>query len=79
MPIFEYRCNGCGNQFEELISREKSDSVACPKCTSGDTEKLVSAPGGITMSQSGSVPSCVSSGCPGAGSCGGGQACSLGG
>lgn len=31
MPIYEYRCEGCGNQFEKLV-RASSPAVACPDC-----------------------------------------------
>lgn len=31
MPIYEYRCDGCGNQFEKLV-RASSPAVACPTC-----------------------------------------------
>lgn len=42
MPIFEYRCQGCGEVFEELVVTT-SDLVICA-CGSMDTEKLVSVP-----------------------------------
>ena len=42
MPIFEYQCRGCGDQFEALV--RKSDTPACPKCASTDLEKLLSLP-----------------------------------
>jgi putative FmdB family regulatory protein len=42
MPIYEYQCRGCGNQFEALV--RKSDTPACPKCESNDLERLISLP-----------------------------------
>ena len=42
MPIFEYQCRGCGHQFEALV--RKSDTPACPSCSSADLEKLLSLP-----------------------------------
>ncbi len=42
MPIYEYRCRACENQFELLVL--KSDTPACPACESADVEKLLSAP-----------------------------------
>jgi putative FmdB family regulatory protein len=42
MPIYEYACKECGHEFEELIFSQK-DEVACPRCGSGNTEKLMSA------------------------------------
>ena len=31
MPIYEYRCDACGSQFEKLV-RASSPAVACPGC-----------------------------------------------
>ena len=31
MPIFEYRCETCENQFEKLV-RRADDRVECPSC-----------------------------------------------
>ena len=42
MPIFEYKCRGCGNEFEALV--RKSDVPACPSCNSADLERLLSMP-----------------------------------
>jgi putative FmdB family regulatory protein len=40
MPIFEYVCHGCGNEFEALV---RSDTVAqCPSCHSTELKKLLS-------------------------------------
>ena len=44
MPLFEYKCNKCGNQFEYLQGYNETDvRVACPKCESGDVSKMFSA------------------------------------
>jgi putative FmdB family regulatory protein len=43
MPIFEYACKGCGNQFEALV-RSQDAPPACPSCQSADLEKLISRP-----------------------------------
>jgi len=33
MPIFEYRCDDCGNKFEKLVRRSaEADGAACPSC-----------------------------------------------
>ena len=42
MPIFEYKCRGCGNEFEALV--RKSDTPTCPSCSSTELEKLLSLP-----------------------------------
>ena len=40
MPIYEYECRQCGNQFELLVI--KTTVPACPSCESQDLEQLVS-------------------------------------
>ena len=42
MPIFEYVCTACGEDFEELIIGSGSD-VKCPKCGSSEAQKKMSA------------------------------------
>ena len=42
MPIFEYKCRGCGNEFEALV--RKLDIPACPSCNGTDLERLLSLP-----------------------------------
>lgn len=41
MPIFEFKCRSCGQNFETIVlsSREK---VSCPKCTSKKVDKQLS-------------------------------------
>ena len=42
MPIYEYKCEKCGNLFEELtLSSNSKQSVPCPKC-SGSSKRQVS-------------------------------------
>src|ERR1700676_5047043 len=41
MPIFDYECRGCGNQFELLVL--KATVAACPSCQSQDLKQLISA------------------------------------
>jgi putative FmdB family regulatory protein len=41
MPIYEYACRSCEHRFEELVS-SYGTLIACPQCTSGETEKLLS-------------------------------------
>ena len=44
MPIFEYVCNKCGQQFEYLQAHGETDlRIICPKCESADVKKTVSA------------------------------------
>ena len=42
MPIYEYHCAGCGENFEELVL-SRSPAVNCPKCHGSKIDKLMSA------------------------------------
>ena len=41
MPIYEYRCEKCGNQFEVMQKISDSPLKACPSCK-GRLTKLIS-------------------------------------
>ncbi|GAB6177260.1 hypothetical protein JCM16814_21510 [Desulfobaculum senezii] len=77
MPIHEFRCEKCGNEFEELVIGSTTQ-VKCPSCGSEKTEKLLSccqfksAGGGDSL---GTASSSSSSGCAG---CSGGSCSSCG-
>lgn len=43
MPIYEYKCQGCGREFSRLIrSSSDRDSIECPKCGGRSLERLMS-------------------------------------
>ncbi|PIE36066.1 FmdB family transcriptional regulator [candidate division KSB3 bacterium] len=68
MPIFEYTCVQCGNEFEKLITN-RSVPVDCPACQGHDVKKKFSVfgmkSGGNFVSSSGSSScgSCTSHSC----------------
>jgi len=41
MPIYEYHCNKCNEDFEKIIF-SKSEEIACPKCNNKKVERLMS-------------------------------------
>jgi len=46
MPIYEYRCNHCGHQFERLQKMSDPDPQRCPECaTEREVTRLISAAG----------------------------------
>jgi putative FmdB family regulatory protein len=44
MPIYEYRCENCGEQVEVLVRSETSALPTCPNCGNPRLEKLLSVP-----------------------------------
>jgi putative FmdB family regulatory protein len=40
MPIFEYKCNSCGEDFEKLVFGNQE--MSCPKCSSKEIKKKFS-------------------------------------
>ena len=43
MPLYEYHCGKCNEEFETLVSFSRSDDpVKCPKCGSEETDRLMS-------------------------------------
>jgi putative FmdB family regulatory protein len=68
MPIFEFVCEVCGNDFEELVFSFSTASVRCPACESQQVKKKLSTfttktPGGKSNSYwsgSSSASSCSS-------------------
>ena len=71
MPLYEYRCQECGNKFELRRTMSASDEPAtCPECASNQSERQLS----LFISMVKDSPG-LSSG----GGCGCGGACSCGG
>jgi putative FmdB family regulatory protein len=42
MPIYEYRCESCGHEFERLV-KISAPTPDCPECGAGPARKKVSA------------------------------------
>ena len=45
MPLYEFSCAKCGEQFEELVMSSKPEAIAkvvCPECGSPKVKKKVS-------------------------------------
>lgn len=41
MPLYEYRCEECGHEFEEWKSMSRRDEADCPECKSPKVRRLV--------------------------------------
>jgi putative FmdB family regulatory protein len=43
MPIYEYRCEACGHEFETLLKTAAEAPVKCPVCGKAKLKKKFSA------------------------------------
>lgn len=73
MPIYEYECCDCCEKFETLVFRS-DEPVTCPKCSSGNAQRVMSVFGFKSGGDKGAASSRTGSGgssCAGcsAGSC----------
>ena len=72
MPIYEFHCQKCGRDFEELV-RGQNHKAVCPHCGGRQCRKLMSASRFVSKSASGgTVKSSAGDNCAG---CAGGSAC----
>ena len=76
MPIFEYKCEKCGEAFEKLVSKV-DEKVVCEKCGSKKVEKQLSSfsasvkeGGGNSCSVSDCASCCPTGSCCPSGTCG---------
>lgn len=72
MPIYEYQCLDCKNDFEKLV-RASDAPPQCPKCSSTALHKKLSAFAAVTggASSGADLSACQTCGNPGGpGSCG---------
>jgi len=66
MPIYEYRCQECGEEFEKLVrSSTDADKVECPRCHQVHVKRLLSlfGLGGGSLSGESSFASAADSSC----------------
>jgi putative FmdB family regulatory protein len=74
MPIYEYRCQACGAEFEEIsLSATSADGVACRACASRRVTRLLSAFAVHAGAESPTIPAagpCGACGAPRRGMCG---------
>jgi len=49
MPIFEYTCSSCGEEFETLV-RGSAPAPECPACHGSELRKKLSAFAAVTSS-----------------------------
>lgn len=52
MPTYEYKCEKCGNEFEEFQSITSEAKASCPKCGE-DAKRMISLNSGIIFKGAG--------------------------
>ncbi len=67
MPIFEYKCNECGCEFEALVFG--SENPDCASCKNSNVEKLMSVCGFVSQGTGNSGTAKKSAGASGCGGC----------
>jgi putative FmdB family regulatory protein len=72
MPIYEYACCNCSEQFEMLVFRS-DEAVCCPKCESSNVNKMMSVCGFKSGGDKGAASSRMSTGASGCSGCAGGS------
>ena len=45
MPLWEFSCGGCGEEFELLLLGRSGEREECPRCGGTKLERLLSVPG----------------------------------
>lgn len=73
MPIYEYKCPDCGNQFSHLHKRLGESAPPCPQCQSSKASKRIST---FSARVASSGPACANAdSCPSAAAAAGHQCC----
>ena len=63
MPLYEYHCNDCGEDFDKLVNfSQANEAQPCPGCGSSQTHKKISKPAVVGGSNSTTGSSCGSGG-----------------
>ena len=63
MPIYEYRCTGCGKEIEVLETSSGNAGHQCASC--GKEMERIFSTYGVGRSSEPAVPSCPNPGCQG--------------
>ena len=87
MPTYQYECEACGHEFEELQSMTDKKLTKCPKCGKNKLARLIGGGSGMIFKGSGfyetdykkksssDTKPAASSATKSTGSCGGGCSC----
>jgi putative FmdB family regulatory protein len=62
MPIYKFRCDKCGHEFEDLVPN-RGDKSPCPECGSKKVSRMVSMPAKRAPGSSSDSSSCSTGTC----------------
>lgn len=68
MALIDFRCNNCGERFDEIVTASNREDIKCPECGSKDVKQVFEGRCNTVGSPKGG------GGCSG-GSCGGCSGC----
>lgn len=68
MPIYEFRCQNCETQFEQLIRDSEAQVLRCPRCGAQKVNRLLSVFATGTSARAAAAPADL----PASGHCCGG-------
>jgi len=70
VPLYDYRCAGCGREFEALVATAaKADQERCPGC-GAEARRLLSLVAAPVRGHDGAAAPSPAGGCCGGGACG---------
>lgn len=66
MPMYDYKCENCGHQFEELVfsSSVADKEIKCPQCDERKSRRQLCAPM-VVVKGGGSIAPAAPCGAPG--------------
>ena len=63
MPIYEFICIECGNEFERLVRKSsENNEIRCPKCHGSNLEEKVSSFASVSNNGGSRASTCTPSG-----------------
>jgi putative FmdB family regulatory protein len=70
MPIYEYKCDDCGNRFEKLVRTSDGPGLECPSCGQKHLTQELSTFAARVNGAKQEMPSCPGGRCSNPGMCG---------
>ncbi|WP_425061076.1 FmdB family zinc ribbon protein [Sporomusa carbonis] len=69
MPIYDFKCNECGRQFDQLCRLNWEGTIKCPSCSQSNITKVISLISSHGRSTADNCGSCSGKSCSSCSSC----------